>query len=108
DGQQTVNGTNTITASTMPAGDSNWVHTGVNINNVALTGNTTGVIQLLLTKDTANLNFGIAKNIADLSVIKTDNSTTYTPGMPVTYTIVVTNNSATTDVAGATFTENAP
>ena len=32
-----------------------------------------------------------AAPVADLQIVKTDSSTTYTPGLPVTYTITVTN-----------------
>ncbi len=40
----------------------------------------------------------------DLVITKTDGGATYTPGLPLTYTVVVTNNS-TFDVNGATVTD---
>ncbi|MEP0804172.1 MAG: DUF11 domain-containing protein, partial [Chloroflexota bacterium] len=43
----------------------------------------------------------------DLSITKTDGSTTYTPGASVTYTIVVTN-SGPNNVSGATVTDTFP
>jgi uncharacterized repeat protein (TIGR01451 family) len=45
--------------------------------------------------------------VADLSVTKTDGSTTYTPGGTTTYTIVVTNNGPSF-ITGATVTDNLP
>src|SRR5262249_47584990 len=45
--------------------------------------------------------------IADLSVTKTDNSATYTPGGTTTYIIVVTNNGPS-DVIGGTLVDNFP
>src|SRR5690606_28168979 len=43
--------------------------------------------------------------VADLSVVKTNGSATYTPGTIVTYTVTVTNNGPS-DVASATVTDN--
>ncbi len=43
----------------------------------------------------------------DLRITKTDGSTTYTPGSPVTYTIVVANNGPN-NVSGATVTDTFP
>lgn len=43
----------------------------------------------------------------DLSITKTDGSITYTPGSPVTYTIVVTNNGSN-NVTGATISDLKP
>ena len=45
--------------------------------------------------------------VADLAVTKTDGSLTYTPGMPVTYTITVTN-AGPSDAIGATVTDALP
>ena len=45
--------------------------------------------------------------VADLAVTKTDGSLTYTPGMPVTYTITVTN-SGPSDAIGAIVTDALP
>ena len=45
--------------------------------------------------------------VADLSITKTDGSSTYTPGAPITYTIVVTNNGPSF-VANATVTDTLP
>ncbi|MBK6798618.1 MAG: DUF11 domain-containing protein [Acidobacteria bacterium] len=45
--------------------------------------------------------------VADLSITKTDNSNTYTPGSPVTYTIVVTNNGPDA-MAGVVVADNKP
>ncbi len=44
---------------------------------------------------------------ADLSITKTDGSTTYTPGSPITYTAVV-SNAGPSNVVGATVVDNAP
>jgi LPXTG-site transpeptidase (sortase) family protein len=44
---------------------------------------------------------------ADLYVTKTDGSTTYTPGVGVTYTVVIGNNGPS-DVSGAVLTDNLP
>ncbi|HEX4962806.1 MAG TPA: hypothetical protein VF173_18365 [Thermoanaerobaculia bacterium] len=44
---------------------------------------------------------------ADLAVTKTDGVAQTSPGLPLTYTIVVTNNGPS-DVAGATVTDNVP
>lgn len=44
---------------------------------------------------------------ADLSIVKTDNTDTYTPGSPLTYTITVTNI-GTVAVNGAVVTDPAP
>ncbi|WP_421797554.1 beta strand repeat-containing protein [Haliscomenobacter sp.] len=44
---------------------------------------------------------------ADLSISKTDGSTTYTPGVGVTYTVVV-SNAGPSNVVGATVADNAP
>ncbi|MBI4762444.1 MAG: sortase [Chloroflexota bacterium] len=44
---------------------------------------------------------------ADLYVTKTDGSTTYTPGVGVTYTVVIGNNGPS-DVSGAILTDNIP
>jgi uncharacterized repeat protein (TIGR01451 family) len=45
--------------------------------------------------------------VADLSVTKTDGSTTYTPGTSVNYTLSV-SNAGPSDVTGATVTDSAP
>ncbi|MBK9338666.1 MAG: DUF11 domain-containing protein [Lewinellaceae bacterium] len=45
--------------------------------------------------------------IADLSITKTDGSATYTPGVGVTYTVVV-SNAGPSNVVGATVVDNAP
>ena len=44
---------------------------------------------------------------ADLSITKTDGSATYTPGVGVTYTVVV-SNAGPSNVTAATVTDNAP
>ncbi len=44
---------------------------------------------------------------ADLSITKTDGSATYTPGVGVTYTVVV-SNSGPSNAVGATVVDNAP
>jgi uncharacterized repeat protein (TIGR01451 family) len=44
---------------------------------------------------------------ADLAIVKTDNSATYTPGGPLTYTITVTN-SGPSDATGATVSDLIP
>jgi uncharacterized repeat protein (TIGR01451 family) len=43
----------------------------------------------------------------DLQITKTDGATTYTPGSPITYSVVVTNNSSF-PVTGAVVTDNLP
>ncbi len=45
--------------------------------------------------------------IADLNITKTDNSATYTPGSPITYTVVVTNNGPS-NVTGVTVNDAIP
>ncbi|GHB67270.1 beta strand repeat-containing protein [Persicitalea jodogahamensis] len=45
--------------------------------------------------------------VADLAITKTDGSATYTPGLPVTYTIVV-SNAGPSDVTGATVADAIP
>jgi uncharacterized repeat protein (TIGR01451 family) len=45
--------------------------------------------------------------VADLSIVKSDFSTTYTPGNPDTYTITVTNNGPSA-VSGAVVTDVLP
>ncbi len=45
--------------------------------------------------------------VADLAITKTDGSATYTPGSPITYTVVVTN-SGPSNVTGATISDNIP
>ena len=45
--------------------------------------------------------------VADLSILKTDNSDTYTPGGTVTYTITV-GNAGPSNVTGATVTDDLP
>jgi uncharacterized repeat protein (TIGR01451 family) len=45
--------------------------------------------------------------VADLSISKTNGTTTYTPGSPITYTIVVSNNGPS-GVTAATVTDNIP
>jgi uncharacterized repeat protein (TIGR01451 family)/fimbrial isopeptide formation D2 family protein len=45
--------------------------------------------------------------VADLQIVKTDSSATYTPGLPVTYTITVTNNGPSF-VRGATVADVFP
>src|SRR5690606_39420150 len=45
--------------------------------------------------------------VADLSIVKTDNAATYTPGETVEYTITVTNNGPS-DVTGATVADVLP
>lgn len=45
--------------------------------------------------------------VADLQIVKTDSSTTYTPGLPVTYTITVTN-AGPSFVRGATVADAFP
>ncbi|GHB67277.1 hypothetical protein GCM10007390_20730 [Persicitalea jodogahamensis] len=46
-------------------------------------------------------------SVADLAITKTDGSAAYTPGLTVTYTIVV-NNAGPSNVTGATVSDNAP
>ena len=48
-----------------------------------------------------------AAPVADLQIVKTDSSTTYTPGLPVTYTITVTN-AGPSFVRGATVADAFP
>ncbi len=45
--------------------------------------------------------------VADLAITKTDGSATYTPGSPITYTLVVTN-SGPSNVTGATIADAIP
>src|SRR5690606_33916928 len=45
--------------------------------------------------------------VADLSIVKTDNSATYAPGTTVTYTVTV-RNAGPSDVVGATVVDNLP
>src|SRR5690606_8755791 len=45
--------------------------------------------------------------VADLSITKTDNQATYTPGTTVIYTVTVTNHGPS-DVVGATVTDILP
>src|SRR5262249_62167230 len=45
---------------------------------------------------------------ADLQITKTDNSATYTPGAPITYTITVTNPTGPTHVSAATIADLIP
>lgn len=47
-------------------------------------------------------------NQADLSIAKTNGQTQSVPGQPITYTIIVTNNSTTTPVTNATVSDNIP
>jgi uncharacterized repeat protein (TIGR01451 family)/fimbrial isopeptide formation D2 family protein len=48
-----------------------------------------------------------AAPVADLQIVKTDSTATYTPGLPVTYTITVTNNGPSF-VRGATVADAFP
>lgn len=84
------NGTNTLTTSVLPT-DSSWINTGVNINNTPNTVNTTGIITVAVTGNTTNLNFGIRKNMADLSLLKTVNNQSPYVGDTVRFAIVLTN-----------------
>lgn len=47
-------------------------------------------------------------NQADLSISKTNGQVQSVPGQPITYTIIVTNNSPTTPVTNATVSDNIP
>jgi uncharacterized repeat protein (TIGR01451 family) len=102
------NGTTVLaTANANPAG------VAETLNNVALT--TAGQFFIRVSGGTAdnvqlyNLSFTVEdQNLADLSITKTDGSTTEIPGTPVTYTIVATNNSATVTVNAATVADTFP
>ncbi|MBS1629018.1 MAG: hypothetical protein JST27_03075, partial [Bacteroidetes bacterium] len=63
-----------LTASTLPAGSyGNWQNTGVNLNNTANTGNTTGILSIsTLTTAIPNQNFGIEQPPTGYSVTVPD------------------------------------
>ena len=87
-----------VNASVSPAATGNLVNTAtvtvpVGIIDPALANNTV--------TDTNTPVFN-----TDLRITKTDSAASYTPGSPVTYTIVVTNPTGPANATGATVTDN--
>jgi uncharacterized repeat protein (TIGR01451 family) len=77
-----------------------------NLTNTATVAAPAGTTDLNLANNTAT-DTDTANPRADLSITKTDGSITYTPGNPVSYTVVV-GNSGPSDALGAIVTDNAP
>jgi uncharacterized repeat protein (TIGR01451 family) len=76
--------TYTVATQTSPAATGNLINTVT----VAVPA---GAIEVNPTNNSAS-DTDTPVHITDLAVTKTDGSTTYTPGTPISYTIVVTNN----------------
>lgn len=95
-----------IVQTAQPAGYADGYETAGNVTPIP-GSNTTDFINVTLAgANLLNNNFGEVL-AADLAIIKTDNQTTTTPGSPLTYQIVVTNNGPSA-VTNATVTDTMP
>ncbi|MGC5198760.1 hypothetical protein ACLD7X_018415, partial [Aphanothece microscopica RSMan92] len=89
----------TVTGTVAPSTTGNLVNTATVTAPGGVTDPTPGNNSATDT-DTQN-------SVADLAITKTDGSATYTPGSPITYTIVVSNNGPS-NVTGATINDAIP